>query len=97
MGEEMTEGAPRSSGTASPRREMHFFWLLNSSISMRGSNIQELNNVVAGSIPVMRAAASKACGKNILVRELKFAEQWNWVDAKPTILWAEVTPRFSLS
>jgi uncharacterized protein YegL len=78
-------GPERLGGALAPRRDVHFFWLLDGSTSMlRGARIQSLNFAVASAIPEMRKAALQQWKANVLVRALRFASDVEWVVEKPT-------------
>lgn len=66
-----------------PRRDVHFFWLLDASTSMQGEKVQSLNFAVASAIPEMRRVAAMHPEANVLVRVLKFATDVEWVVAEP--------------
>ena len=68
----------------SSRREMHIFWLLKSSSTMR-SNIQEVSELVDKSTSMMRKSP-KTGFMHVLVRVLKFATKPEWLVARPTPL-----------
>jgi uncharacterized protein YegL len=90
-------GPQRLGGKLAPRRDVHFFWLLDGSTSMlRGARIQSLNFAVASAIPEMRKAASQQWKANVLVRVLRFANDVEWIVAKPTPIsefeWTEDIP-----
>ncbi len=75
----------RLGGTLAPRRDVHFFWLLDGSTSMlRGARIQSLNFAVASAIPEMRRVASQQWKANVLVRALRFATDVDWIVEKAT-------------
>ena len=87
----------RLGGALAPRRDVHFFWLLDGSTSMlRGARIQSLNFAVASAIPEMRKAASQQWKANVLVRVLRFADDVEWVVEAPTPIsefeWKEDIP-----
>jgi uncharacterized protein YegL len=73
-------------GKLGPRRDVHFYWILDGSRSMLGEKIQSLNYAVARSIPEMRKVAAKHPRANILVRALRFATDAGWVTERPTPL-----------
>jgi uncharacterized protein YegL len=80
----MTTEAERPGGRLGPRRDIHFFWILDGSTSMQGEKIQSLNYAVASAIPEMRKVAAKHPQANVLVRAMRFATQVDWVVATPT-------------
>jgi uncharacterized protein YegL len=73
-------------GKLGSRRDVHFYWILDGSRSMRGEKIQSLNYAVARSIPEMRKIAAKHPRANVLVRALRFATDAQWVTPRPTPL-----------
>jgi len=73
-------------GKFGPRRDVHFYWILDASRSMFGEKIQSLNYAVARSIPEMRKVAAKHPRANVLVRALRFATDARWVTQRPTPL-----------
>jgi uncharacterized protein YegL len=75
--------ANRPGEVMGPRRDVHFFWLLDASTSMQGEKIQSLNFAVASAIPEMRRVAAMHPEANVLVRVLKFATGVEWVVADP--------------
>jgi uncharacterized protein YegL len=50
---------PEAPGKEFALRELHYFWLLDGSTSMRGAKIESLNFSVANAIPEMRIAAER--------------------------------------
>ena len=75
----------RLGGKLAPRRDVHFFWLLDGSTSMlRGARIYSLNFAVASAVPEMRRAAAAQWKANVLVRALRFASTVEWVVETPT-------------
>src|SRR5262249_51586192 len=72
------------------RRDMHFFWLLDGSTSMKGEKIQSLNYAVASALPGMRSVAEKNRQARVLVRALRFADDVQWIISEPTPI-AELT------
>src|SRR5437868_3095831 len=80
----MATEAERPGGRLGPRRDIHFFWILDGSTSMQGEKIQSLNYAVASAIPEMRKIAAKHPQANVLVRAMRFATQVDWVVATPT-------------
>jgi uncharacterized protein YegL len=80
----MTTDAERPGGRLGPRRDIHFFWILDGSTSMQGEKIQSLNYAVASAIPEMRKVAAKHPQANVLVRAMRFATRVDWVIATPT-------------
>ena len=69
-----------------PRRDVHFFWILDASTSMRGEKIQSLNFAVASAVPELRKVAAMHPEANVLVQVLKFATDVEWVVADPVPL-----------
>jgi uncharacterized protein YegL len=68
-----------------PRRDVHFFWLLDGSTSMvHDERIQSLNYAIAIAIPEMRRIASEQWTANVLVRALRFANDVEWLVERPT-------------
>jgi uncharacterized protein YegL len=82
----MPELAERPGGRLGPRRDVHFFWILDGSTSMKGEKIQSLNFAVASAIPEMRKVAAKHPHANVVVRVLKFATNVEWIVSKPTAI-----------
>lgn len=76
----------RPGGKFGPRRDVHFFWILDGSTSMRGEKIQSLNFAVASAIPEMRKVAAKHPSANVLLRALRFATGVDWITPRPTPL-----------
>jgi uncharacterized protein YegL len=80
----MPEAVPdRLGGAMAPRRDVHFFWLLDGSESMKGARIQALNFAVASAVPEMIKAAEGEWKANVLVRALRFASDVRWIVEKP--------------
>src|SRR5882757_9506438 len=86
LSSEATMATPtRLGGALAPRRDVHFFWLLDGSTSMvHEARIQSLNFAVASAIPEMRRVASEQWKANVLVRALRFANDVEWIVEKPT-------------
>ena len=66
------------------KRELHFYWLLDTSGSMsNGGKIQSLNHAIRESIPYLRKEADdpKARGE-LIVHAMEFNDHARWVDAE---------------
>jgi len=72
-------------GSATVRRPLHFFWILDVSGSMsRSGKIQALNNAIHEAIPHLRNEARLNPHAQMLVRVLAFATEVRWVVEQPT-------------
>lgn len=80
-----SSGPTRLGGQLAPRRDVHFFFLLDGSTSMvHDARIQSLNYAVACAVDEMRRVAAEQWTANVLVRALRFATDIEWVVEKPT-------------
>jgi uncharacterized protein YegL len=75
-------------------RPLHFFWLLDCSLSMAGTKIHELNFAIRESIPEMQNVAAENPEAQMFLRVLTFSSGARWHVAKPTPLadfrWSDV-------
>jgi uncharacterized protein YegL len=79
------------------RQEIHFFWIVDSSGSMEGLNIQSLNTAMRGAIPSMRDFADQHPNFRVLIRALQFGSEARWlvneaVEPKD-FLWRGIKPQ----
>jgi len=66
-------------------RPLHFIWMCDCSGSMSiGGKIQQLNNAIRQSIPLMRDASKDNPNAEILVRAIKFGDGAQWHISQPT-------------
>ncbi len=66
-------------------RPLHFIWMCDCSGSMSiGGKIQQLNNAIRQSIPLMRDASKDNPNAEVLVRAIKFADGAQWHISQPT-------------
>lgn len=68
------------------KRNLHFFWLVDSSSSMSGAKIQSLNQSVRNALPEVRRVASENPHVNVFMRVIKFGSHAEWVVKEPTPL-----------
>ncbi|GHV52710.1 hypothetical protein FACS1894216_09340 [Synergistales bacterium] len=59
------------------KRQLHFFWLIDCSASMRGKKIETLNQAIREAVPAVRMAAESR-PVNVLMRAIKFSTVAQW-------------------
>lgn len=76
-------------------RPLHFIWILDSSGSMEGEKIQQLNFAIREAIPAIQDAASENPNVHILVRAVAFSNGARWQVGTPTLpadfRWSDVS------
>jgi uncharacterized protein YegL len=84
-------------GPYAPRRDVHFFWLLDGSTSMvHEHRLNALNYAVKNAIREMKEKDLKGEWRgNVLVRALRFATDVEWIIEKPTpiaqLQWTDIS------
>jgi uncharacterized protein YegL len=59
------------------KRQLHFFWLVDCSASMRGKKIETLNQAIREAVPAVRMAAESR-PVNVMMRAIKFSTAAQW-------------------
>jgi uncharacterized protein YegL len=80
------KSAKRPGGGQEVKRDLHFFWLVDSSGSMTGQKIMSLNFAIQEAIPEMRRAAQGNTSDRVLVHVVRFASDVEWMTNKPVPL-----------
>lgn len=65
-------------------RPLHFIWILDSSGSMAGEKIQQLNFAIREAIPAMQETAGENPNAQVLVRVVTFSDGARWHLSNPT-------------
>src|SRR5690348_253501 len=65
-------------------RPLHFIWILDTSSSMAGDKIGQLNFAIREAIPAMQDVAKTNVNAEILVRVVTFSSGAQWHLAQPT-------------
>ncbi len=77
-------------------RPVHFFWLLDTSYSMQGEKIGQLNYAIREALPEMRSVAHDNPAAQLLLRTLTFSTTAQWLHRDPVPIddftWQNVEP-----
>lgn len=88
----MTDDLP---GQKIAHRPLHFIWILDTSWSMDGEKIGELNFAIKEALPAMRDVARENVNAELLLRVVTFSNGARWHVAQPTTVeqftWTDVT------
>jgi hypothetical protein len=60
------------------RKKLHFFWLADSSESMRGKKIATLNQAIREAVPEIRKAVASYPQVDIQMRAIRFSDNAEW-------------------
>jgi uncharacterized protein YegL len=86
MSNEPVPAPRRPGGGQETRRDLHFFWLVDSSGSMTGEKIASLNFAIANAIPRMREVVLASTNDQVLVHVIRFASDIEWMTDSPVPL-----------
>lgn len=88
----MTDDLP---GREMTHRPLHFIWILDTSWSMEGEKIDQLNFAIKEALPAMKDTARDNVNATLLVRVVTFSNGARWHVAQPTpvdqFAWTDVT------
>lgn len=83
-------------GGAMANRPVHFIWLLDTSYSMSGEKIGQLNYAIREAIPEMRSVADDNPAAQLLLRTITFSTTARWHHKDPVkvhdFTWQDVAP-----
>ncbi|WP_431039340.1 vWA domain-containing protein [Streptomyces sp. P6-2-1] len=76
-------------------RPVHFIWLLDTSYSMQGAKISQLNYAIREAVPEMRSVAHDNPAAQLLLRTMTFSTTARWHNLAPVpvddFTWQDVT------
>jgi uncharacterized protein YegL len=86
---------PRPGGEVNATRDIHFFWILDGSESMKGEKIRHLNYAVANATPALQRIAVANPQIRVFMQAIKFANNAEPMFGEPVPLadfaWRDIT------